>query len=45
MRQSVKQFTRFAAVGTSTFLVDYVLLMVLSQLLGMDPARHSHEAP
>ena len=37
MRQSVKQFTRFAAVGTSTFLVDYVLLMVLSQLLGMDP--------
>ena len=37
MRESIKQFGRFAIVGTSTFLVDYALLMVLSQLLGMDP--------
>ena len=37
MRQSVKQFARFAVVGTSTFFIDYALLMVLSQLLGMNP--------
>ena len=34
---TVKRFARFAVVGTTTFLIDYALLMVLSQLLGMDP--------
>ena len=37
MRKPARQFLRFAIVGTSTFLIDYVLLMVLTQALGMDP--------
>lgn len=36
-RKTAKQFARFAVVGTITFLIDYLLLMVLSHVFGMDP--------
>lgn len=41
MKKSLKQFGRFAAVGTTTFLIDYVLLMVLSLALGVNPVISS----
>lgn len=36
-RKTAKQFARFSVVGTSTFLIDYGLLMFLSLVVGMDP--------
>lgn len=36
-RKTAKQFARFAVVGTTTFLIDYLLLMVLSHAFDMDP--------
>jgi putative flippase GtrA len=36
-RKTARQFARFSVVGTSTFLIDYGLLMFLSLVVGMDP--------
>lgn len=37
MRKLVEQFLKFGVVGVIAFLIDYGVLMLLSQLLGMDP--------
>lgn len=36
MRKLVEQFLKFGVVGTIAFLIDYGLLMVLSQFMGVD---------
>lgn len=37
MRKLIEQILKFGVVGAIAFLIDYGLLMLLSQLLGMDP--------
>ena len=40
-KRTAKQFVRFSIVGTSTFFIDYGLLMILSQVLGVEPVISS----
>ncbi|MBQ1449355.1 MAG: GtrA family protein [Eggerthellaceae bacterium] len=40
-KRTAKQFVRFSIVGTSTFFIDYGLLMLLSQVLGVEPVISS----
>ena len=37
MRKLIEQILKFGVVGIVAFLIDYGVLMLLSQLLGMDP--------
>lgn len=37
MRKLIEQFFKFGVVGVIATLIDYAILMVLSQLLGIDP--------
>ena len=37
MRKLIEQILKFGVVGVVAFLIDYGVLMLLSQLLGMDP--------
>lgn len=37
IRGLIRQVAGFSAVGTSAFLVDYLILMLLTQTLGMEP--------
>ena len=37
MRKLIEQILKFGVVGAIAFLIDYGLLMLQSQLLGMDP--------
>lgn len=37
MKQLIEQFLKFGVVGTIAFLIDYGVLMLLSQAFGMDP--------
>ena len=36
MKQLIEQFLKFGVVGTIAFLIDYGVLMLLSQAFGMD---------
>lgn len=37
MKKLIEQFMKFGVVGAIAFAIDYIILMVLSQLLGVDP--------
>ncbi len=37
MKGLIEQFLKFGVVGTIAFLIDYGVLMLLSQVIGMDP--------
>lgn len=37
MRKLIEQFLKFGVVGTVAFCIDYGVLMLLSQALGVDP--------
>ncbi len=37
MKKLIAQFMKFGVVGVIAFIIDYGLLMVLSQAFGMDP--------
>ncbi len=37
LRKLIEQFMKFGIVGAIAFVIDYVLLILLSQTLGVDP--------
>ncbi len=37
MKKLIEQFMKFGVVGAIAFAIDYIILMVLSQLFGVDP--------